>query len=174
MVARALFDKGVARGELGEPEAAIAAFDEVIERFGASEALEIQVLMVSGVVTTRELHEDSSASFEAAIAAFDEVIERFGASEAPEIQVVVARALVHKGVTRGQLGEPEAAIAAFDEVIERFGASQALEIQVLMAVALFHKGVRARTSSATPRRRLQPSTRRSSALVPAKRQGSSF
>ena len=136
LIAWAFLMKAVAHEALGDSEAAIAAFDEVIERFGASEAPEIQVLMAEALFYkgVTQLGEP-----EAAIAAFDEMIERFGASEAPEIQVLMAKALFYKGAT--QLGEPEAAIAAFDEVIERFGASEVLEIQVLMAKALFYKGV---------------------------------
>ena len=139
LIFRAFLMKAVAHEALGDSEAAIATLDEVIERFGASEAPEIQVLMAVTLFCKGVIRGDGD--FEAAIATFDEVIERFGASEAPEIQVVVARALSHKGATRGELGEFEAAIATFDELIERFGASEAPEIQVLVARALFHKGV---------------------------------
>ena len=139
LIARAFLMKAVAHEALGDSEAAIATFDEVIERFGASEAPEIQVLMAVTLfckgVTRGEL-----GDFEAAIATFDEVIERFGASEAPEIQVLMAVTLFCKGVARGELGEPEAAIATFDEVIERFGASEAPEIQVMVASYVVPQG----------------------------------
>ena len=140
LIARAFLMKAVAHEALGDSEAAIATFDEVIERFGASEAPEIQVLMAVTLFCKGVIRGDLG-DFEAAIATFDEVIERFGASEAPEIQVLMAGTLFCKGVARGELGEPEAAIATFDEVIERFGASEAPEIQVLVARALFDKGV---------------------------------
>ena len=139
LIARAFLMKAVAHKALGDSEAAIATFDEVIERFGASEAPEIQVLMAVTLFCKGVIRGDLG-DFEAAIATFDEVIERFGASEAPEIQVLVARALFHKGVARGELGEPEAAIAAFDELIERFGASEAPEIQVLVASGVLLQG----------------------------------
>ena len=45
LIARAFLMKAVAHEALGDSEAAIATFDEVIERFGASEAPEIQVLV---------------------------------------------------------------------------------------------------------------------------------
>ena len=141
LIARAFLMKAVAHEALGDSEAAIAAFDEVIERFGASEAPEIQVPMAV-TLFCKGVTRGDLGDFEAAIAAFDEVIKRLGASEAPGIQLLVANALFYKGFARGELGEPEAAIAAFDEVIERFGASEAPEIQVLVARALGYKGVR--------------------------------
>ena len=139
---RAWLRKGVT--QLGEPEAAIAAFDEVIKRLGAlgaNEAPEIQVL-VARAFCYKGFARARLGDSEAAIAAFDEALKRFGASEAPGIQLLVANALFFKGFERGNLGEPEAAIAAFDELIERFGASEAPEIQVMVARALGYKGVR--------------------------------
>ena len=144
LIGRAFLMKAVAHKALGDSEAAIATFDEVIERFGASEAPEIQVLMAV-TLFCKGVTRGDLGDFEAAIATFDELIERFGASEAPEIQLLMAVTLFCKGVARGELGEPEAAIAAFDEVIKRLGArvgaSEAPEIQVLMVRALLHKGV---------------------------------
>ena len=52
----------------------------------------------------------------------------------------MAKALVNKGVTRGQLGEADAAIALYDEIVERFGDSDIPELQEQVAKALFNKG----------------------------------
>ena len=41
-MAGALLNKGVAQGQLGDAEAEIAIYDEVVERFGDSDAPELQ------------------------------------------------------------------------------------------------------------------------------------
>ena len=135
-----LINKGVAKGRLGEADAAIVLFDEVVERFGDSDAPELQTGVATALfnkgVTRGQLGEA-----DAAIAVYDEVVERFGDSDAPELQEQLAKALVNKGATRGQLGDAEAAIAVYDEVVERFGDSDAPELQEGVATALVNKGV---------------------------------
>jgi tetratricopeptide (TPR) repeat protein len=53
----------------------------------------------------------------------------------------VARALVNKGVTQGQLGDSAAAIESYDALLARFGDSAEPELQVQVAKALVNKGV---------------------------------
>ena len=126
-------------GVVGEHAAAIAAYDEVIERFGGSDAPDLQELVALAMVSKGdgrvELGEHA-----AAIAAYDEVIERFGGSDIPDLQVPVAWALIDKGDTQRQRGEYAAAIAAYNEVIERFGGSDAPDLQTLVARAMVDKG----------------------------------
>ena len=138
-VAKALFNKGVTRGQLGEADAAIAVYDEVVERFGDSDAPELQE-RVAKALFNKGVTRGQLGEADAAIAVYDEVVERFGDSDAPELQERVAKALFNKGVTRGQLGEAEAEIAVYDEVVERFGDSDAPELQVVVATALVNKG----------------------------------
>ncbi len=140
LIAWAFLMKATAHNALGDSEAAIAAFDEVNERFGASEAPEVQDLVANALLYKGVLQGQLGDS-EAAIGAFDEVIKRLGTGEAPEVQVLAARALCFMGFFRKDLGDYEAAIGAFDEVIERFSASNAPEIRVLVAEALFNKGL---------------------------------
>ena len=135
-----LINKGVAKGRLGEADAAIVLFDEVVERFGNSDAPELQE-QVAKALFNKGVAQGQLGEAEAEIAVYDEVVERFGDSDAPELQERVAKALFNKGVTRGQLGEAEAKIAVYDEVVERFGDSDAPELQEQVAKALFNKGV---------------------------------
>ena len=54
----------------------------------------------------------------------------------------MAKALINKGITRGQLEESEAAVAVYSEVVERFGESDTPELQKQVAMALVNKGCR--------------------------------
>ena len=126
---------------LGKSAEAIATYDAVVERFGASDAPGIQVRVAMAMVNkglTLGLLDESAAQ----IATYDAMVERFGASDTPEIQVQVAKAMFYKGITQGQLDESEAAIAAYDAVVERFGASDAPEIRVQVAKAMLNRGFR--------------------------------
>ena len=112
----------------------------MVERFGASDAPELQVQVAKALVNKGVTHGQRGES-EEELAACAAVVERFGASDAPELQVLVARALVNKGIMHGQRGESEEELAACAAVVERFGASDAPELQVLVARALVNKGI---------------------------------
>ena len=114
--------------------------NEVVERFGASDALALQARVARALVD-KGIERGRLGDFVAAIAACDEIIERFGRSDVPKLQEAVASALINKGVARGRLGDFVAAIAAYDEIIERFGGSDALAFQARVAKALVNKGV---------------------------------
>ena len=134
------FFPNMAQSSIEKQSKQINIYDEVVERFGDSDAPELQVLVAQALfnkgVTRGQLGET-----DAAIALYGEVVERFGDSDTPELQEQAAMALVNKGVTRGQLGETDAAIALYDEVVERFGDSDAPELQEQVAMALVNKGV---------------------------------
>ena len=139
-VAKALGNKGITHGQRGEFDAALVAYDAVVERFGASDALDLQVGVAKALGNKGATH-GQRGEFDAALVAYDAVVERFGASDMPDLQVGVAKALVNKGATHGQRGESDAELAAYDAVVERFGASDALDLQVGVAKALVNKGI---------------------------------
>ncbi|MGH7864248.1 MAG: tetratricopeptide repeat protein [Candidatus Binataceae bacterium] len=132
--AHGLFAEGFALGQLGEPAAAIAAYDEVVRRFGdsAEPALREPVAMA---LVNKGATQGQRGEPDAAIATYDEVVRRFGDSAEPALREQVAKALVNKGFTQGRSGDPNAAIAAYDEVVRRFGdsAEPALRERVAMA-----------------------------------------
>ena len=76
-----------------------------------------------------------------AVAVYDEVLARFGDAEEPGLREQVARALVNKGVTLGQMGDSAAAVAVYDEVLARFGDAQEPGLREEVARALVNKGV---------------------------------
>ena len=98
-VAKALVYKGVTHGQRGESEEELAAYDAVVERFGASDAPDIQVRVARALVNKGFTHGQRGES-EEELAACDAVVERFGASDAPELQVqggCHGQALVEQG-----------------------------------------------------------------------------
>ena len=82
-VAKALVNKGVTHGQRGESDEELAACAAVVERFGASDAPDIQVQVAKALVLKGITHGQRGES-EEELAAYDAVVERFGASDAPE------------------------------------------------------------------------------------------
>ena len=139
VVVRMLNAKGFACARMSRPEAAVAAWEQVIERFGASHAPEVRHAVAIAWANKGILHGQLGEP-EAAVAACDEMLQHFGASDRPEIQAPIARALGNKGVALGQIGNADAAMVMFDEVVERFGANSVPEVQAAVAGALVGKG----------------------------------
>ena len=138
VAARVLNAKGFAYVRLDRPEEADAVWEQLIERFGASDAPEIRV-SVAKAWANRGALQVQLRELEAGVATCDETVARFSDSDAPEIQGTVATALVTKAIALEWLGEVKAAAAAIDEVLERFGTSDAPEVQQPIARALLSK-----------------------------------
>ena len=49
-VAKALLNKGITHGQRGESEAELAAYDDLVARFGASDTLELQVQVAKALL----------------------------------------------------------------------------------------------------------------------------
>ncbi len=137
-VAKGLFNKGVTHGKRGESEAEMAAYDDLVARFGGSETPEIQERVATALLNKGGMHYERGES-EAALVAYDDLVARFGDSETPEIQVRVAKALFFKGVTYDERDESEAALATCDDLVTRFGSSDNPKIQDIVATALLFK-----------------------------------
>ncbi|TAK23999.1 MAG: tetratricopeptide repeat protein, partial [Chloroflexota bacterium] len=119
-VTSALVNAGVAHGQQGHPEEALAAYAEVVRRFGdrPEAAIAEQVakaLVYAGITHGQQGHPEE------ALAAYAEVVRRFGDRPEAAIAEPVATALVNAGITHGQQGHPEEALAAYAEVVRRFG-----------------------------------------------------
>lgn len=140
VVASIVSAKAFAYEGLNQPEAALAIYDEVVERFCGSKApglkAQIAILLLRKGITQEHIGEDR-----AAIATFDEMVDRFGNSNATELQEWITKAQVSKGGALERLGNREAAIAIYDEVVEHFGDNKALAIKVEVARALVRKGI---------------------------------
>ena len=105
---------------LNRLEEALAVSDEVVRRFGESEAPAL-LEPVAKALANKGATLGVLNRLEEALAVSDEVVRRFGESEAPALLEPVAKALANKGATLGVLNRQEEALMAFDEVVRRVG-----------------------------------------------------
>ena len=121
------------------PEEALAIYDEVVRRFGDSEAPALLEWVATALVDKGRVLRTLNRP-EEELATWDETVRRFGDSEVPAFLEGVALALVGKGFTLRTLNRPEEALAAWDETVRRFGESDALALLEWVATALVGKG----------------------------------
>ena len=140
IAAHALFNKAITQERAGDVEAGIATFDDIVARFGGSEAPEVQKVVARALVN-KGVMQGRTGDVKAGIATYDDVAARFGSSETPELQRLVAIALFNKSFMQEQAGDIEAGIAAYDNIVVRFGSSEAPELQEQVAKSLFSKGI---------------------------------
>ena len=120
------------------PEAAVIAYDTVIEEYAEDLSPTGQGMHASGLVgkataliragrdrDAREVH--------------NEVVKGFGTNEAPEIQAIVARSWFNLGVARQERDELEAAVDDYDEVVSRYESVVSLPVQDIVAHARSNK-----------------------------------
>ena len=131
---------GAAQGRIDDFEAEIAAYADVVARFGSSEAPELREQVAKALVN-KGAAQGQAGDTEAGIAVCDDVVARFGSSEAPELREQVAKALVNKGIMQGQIGDTGAEVATYDDVVARFGSSEAPELRERVARALVYRGI---------------------------------
>ena len=135
-----LVGKGATLGMLNRLEEALAAYDEVVRRFGESDIPALLEQVAKALVNkgatlgTLNRHEET-------LATCDEMMRRFGESDTPALLEQVATALVNKGIVLGRTNRPEEALAAWDEVMRRFGESDTPALLEQVAKALVNKGV---------------------------------
>ncbi len=128
------------------PEEALTIYDEVVRRFGESEApalLEWVAMALAGkgrVLRTLNRSEEE-------LATWDEMVRRFGESEVPALHEWVATALAGKGSVLRTQNRPEEALAIYDEVVRRFGESEVPALLEWVAMALMGKGLVLRTQN---------------------------
>ena len=139
LVATALFNKGVTLGRLDRPEEELSAYDEVMSRFGESEAPPL-LEEVAKALSNKGMALVELDRPEEALSAYDEVLSRFGESETPVLLELVAKALFCKGMTLVILDRREQALTACNEVVSQFGESEAPALLELVATALIIKG----------------------------------
>ena len=137
--AKMLNDATIEKIEHGDYSAAIAACDDLIARFGASESTELQVQVIRAMINKGVTH-DRWGDHLAAIDCYRSAVERFRTSDAPALQRRVAVALLNIGVAQKRSGDHAAAIAAYDELIQRFRTNGDTELQTHTAHALVEKG----------------------------------
>ena len=138
--ANALFNKGITLDLLNKHEEAIACYDELIQRYGSSAELNLQLqvakaLVSKGVVLGKQNTPDK------AIDCFNEVIRRFDTTAFIQLQERVANALGNKGVALRSQNKHDEEIACYDEILKRFSLSTEPELQEHIVSAYLNKGV---------------------------------
>ena len=137
--ARNLFNKAAALWEQNRAEDALAALEELVNRFGECETSAL-LEPVARALVNKGMTLGGLDRPEEALSAYDEVVSRFGESETLALLEKVAAALVDKGATLGEINRPGEALEAWDEVVSRFGESETPILLEKVAAALFNKG----------------------------------
>ena len=117
----------------------VAAYEEVIRRFGESE-IPAELGWVAKVFVNKGAALVALNRPQDALEACDEVIRRFGESDSAGLLESVANALVNRGATLGTLSRPRDVLEACDEVVRRFGESETPAFLQSVANALMNKG----------------------------------
>ena len=125
LTARALYNNAIELENQNRLEDALAAYDTIIDRFGARNAPDIQQTVAQSLVNKGALLHESDRPNDA-LTVFDEVSSRFGQSNTVALLVPVARALVNKSTTLHGLNRLEEALTACDQVVNLFGANNTL------------------------------------------------
>jgi tetratricopeptide (TPR) repeat protein len=112
-LAEALVSKGIALSGLERAQDEVAAYDEVLRRFGDSSDPAIRERLATALqfkgITFRQLERAEDA-----IAIYDEIDRRFADSTIPAVLRRVAGALVSKGFALASLGRAQDEVAAYD------------------------------------------------------------
>ena len=139
LVAWALNRKGDAYLEMGDWDRAMAAFTEVVERFGASRetTLEREVAEALNGKTLSLLNLGKPRS---ALSVCEEVVDRFGGSGDSTLRQRVAVTLLWKAHVQEELRDLDSALQTYRRVVGRFETSQELEVQRFVARAMVRKG----------------------------------
>ena len=119
-----LFEKAWQFGERGKGDEEAAAYDEIVNGFANSAALETRKL-IGWALINKGVALGNLGRHEEELVAYDGVVDRFADSDAPELAELVAKALTNKGVTLGSLGRESDEIATYEEITRRFGHSDA-------------------------------------------------
>ncbi len=118
----------------------VAAYEEVIRRFGENE-----IPAVLGWVAKALVNKGAALGAlnrpQEALEACDEVVRRFGESDNPTLRESVASALLNRAKPLGALNRLHDALETCDEVVRRFGESDTPSLLESVAAALVNRGI---------------------------------
>ena len=138
--ARELSRKALALAESGRLKDAVAAWDEVVRKFGGTdgpaELEQVSMALVNKSEALRRL-----GKLEEALAILDDVVRRFGAGNGEGQPLAVATALGNKGGMLSAMDRHTEALTAWSEVAQRFGKSRVPALEVLVVNALIGTAV---------------------------------
>ena len=117
LAAKKIFDEAVALKNQNQLEDALAAFDEVVHRFGDSE-MPVVLGLVAGSLVSKGFILGRLNRPEDALVTFDEVVHRFGDSELPAFRVATEDALLIKAHFEIECRQYKAAIETVGRVLD--------------------------------------------------------
>lgn len=115
--------EGIALGEQGKREEALAQYAAVMAQFGAEQDIEfLKVLAVAMFNTGTTLA--ALDRNEEAVTAYNELIGKFDNPIDAKLQLYVVKAMMNKAYRLNSLQRNDEAIATYETVIARFGSSK--------------------------------------------------
>jgi tetratricopeptide (TPR) repeat protein len=141
LAASAGVNLGVVLGELGRPQEALAAYQQVIDdyRDDPSPALREQVAraLYNRGATLGKLGRPQEA-----LAAYQQVIDDYRDDPSPALREQVARALNNRGIRLGRLDRQQDALAAYQQLIDDYRDDPSPALREQVARALNNRGIR--------------------------------
>ncbi len=137
--AEELFGKALALAKNGRLQDAVAAWDEVVQRFGESDA-PMNLEQVSMALVNKGKALLRLGRLEEALAAWNEITQRFGKSRMPALEVPVVNALLGTAFALNKLNRHGEALEACDKVLERVGKSVSPALQCELAAVMVERG----------------------------------
>lgn len=137
-VAQVLFNRGVALGQMGQTDAAIATYDEVLRRFGTNTEPALRE-PVANALFNKGATQGLIDQDEAAIATYKELLRRFGDSSEQTLTEYLAKAMVNKAFREGKLGHCEAEAATYEQLLNQFGGASEPAVREQVAKAMINR-----------------------------------
>ncbi len=137
---RELLGKALALAESGRLQDAVAVWDDVIRRFGESDAPADREQVPLALVNKGKALGGLGRADEA-LAVLDDVVQRFGPDHGEGHPLAVATALAGKGGMFSNMNRHTDALAAWNEVTRRFGKSRVPALEALVVNALIGRAV---------------------------------
>ena len=129
------YNLGVVLGELGRSVEAVAAYEQMVGRYGDDPAPALRELVAKALVNKGVELGVLGRSVEA-VAAYEQVVGRYGDDPTPALRELVAKALVNKGVRLGVLGRSVEEVAAYEQVVGWYGDDPAPALREAVARAV--------------------------------------
>ena len=127
--------------QLGESTEALATFDDMVARFGASAESNLQQMVAIALLNKGMTLRLQRRNPTEALAAFEAVPARFGTSDNEKLLELVARAMVGRAAVYADLGQFAEAKSAFEDVLAASTTKDSRVSQEDIAYALLSKGI---------------------------------
>lgn len=138
----ALVFKAESETGLGNDERATNLLDKVLERFGHSDALDVQRLVARSMVGHGEIAQVQYNAHQRAIETYSKTISHFGGSDDIETRILVKSAWLNRGIAHGMLGDFESEIDCYEELVAWIDKRNAPHERPSALTALIYKSRR--------------------------------